>query len=330
MKTIEDPEMLGRDLSPLFSGTYRSQRLFPHTHPGQASWVWSVDTTEGERIVRTSRFSIPPDEDFWQGAKRLFDVDSSQVRRMVTVHRRLEPLSSIPLPKIFDVKTLGENTYLILEKLPGYALSSFMELPAPALTKLGEALGSIHSCRYSSFGSPLLMEKITPPFVDNHALFRFHARMVETMQYLVDTFYADDLQLRPYWTNFLDQSSHLLPLDYASPIMLDMDPTQFLADGAAITGLVDTELYALGPRQLELIGLEYLLDEDRAQMFRLGYERIMPLPILAPYRSAYRLLLRLMSFQGTVDWTTWMNAPIRFIDHPPSPVSQTEERVGTV
>ena len=40
-----------------------------------------------------------------------------------------------------------------------------------------------------------------------------------------------------------------------------MDPTQFLSDGTTITGLVDSEAYAVAPRELDFIGLEYVLTE---------------------------------------------------------------------
>ncbi len=40
-----------------------------------------------------------------------------------------------------------------------------------------------------------------------------------------------------------------------------MDPTQFLSDGTSITGLVDTEAYAVAPREFDFIGLEYVFTE---------------------------------------------------------------------
>ena len=42
-----------------------------------------------------------------------------------------------------------------------------------------------------------------------------------------------------------------------------MDPTQFLSDGSTITSLVDTEAYAIAPREFEFIGLEYVLTEKK-------------------------------------------------------------------
>ena len=47
-----------------------------------------------------------------------------------------------------------------------------------------------------------------------------------------------------------------------------MDPTQFLSDGTTITGLVDTEAYAIAPREFEFIGLEYVLTEKKLMLLK--------------------------------------------------------------
>lgn len=293
------------NLAPLFPLTYINQHLLPAVHPGQASWVWVVKTADGEQIVRTSRWCNVPDEDFWQAALRLFRADTSNMTQVGDLYRYLRTISAIPTPNMLGANNIGTQPFLIVEKLPGYTLASFNDLPNQSLIMFGKALARIHSCRYSCFGSLPTLQGCRP-------LTQFHTLAVSVMEYLVTRYHAEDRDLRDYWAESLYQWKHLPQLDFASPIMLDMDPTQFLTDGTTITGMVDIELYVSGPRHLELIGLEYLLDQDHANAFRLGYETVLPLPALEPFRKAYRLLLGLMSFQGLVDWPCWMNAPIRF------------------
>ena len=293
------------NLAPLFPTTYLGQRLLPAVHPGQASWVWAVKTTEGERIVRTSRWLRVPDEDFWQAALRLFQTDTSNMAQIGNLYRDLRAISAIPIPEVLAMHKIGTRTFLILENLPGYTLTSFNDLPNQSLAIFGKALAQIHNYRYPCFG-PLRTPQGCQPVI------QFHTLAISVMAYLVTRYYSQDRDLTDYWAESLGQWKDLPPTDFASPIMLDMDPTQFLTDGTTLTGMVDIELYVSAPRHLELIGLEYLLDQDHANAFRVGYETIMPLPPLEPFRKAYRLLLRLMSFQGSVDWHYWMNAPIRF------------------
>lgn len=99
--------------------------------------------------------------------------------------------------------------------------------------------------------------------------------------------------------------------DFA-PIMLDLDPTQFITDGTDLTGLVDLEVYAYGPPAFELCMLEYLLDAAQAADFRIGYERVRPLPDLQDVRPLYRYLGLLLAVQGRVPYEQWMNIPAIF------------------
>ncbi len=300
MYTIDDPEVAGTDLSPMFGTTFRQQRLMDAHHPGQASWVWLVDTTEGPYIVRTSRFNEPPlDEDFWQGAWRLFGANPVRFHGMIWADRVLRQSSPIPLPQILRQEVYQNRPYLIMEYLPGFMLESFTHLSKEGLRAFGKALATIHA-----MGSTLDSR-------EGEAL-SFHARTQSVMAYLVDRFYSTERACRDLWVEIAAHVKNLPHEDFLSPILLDMDPSQFLTDGRVITALVDTELYVMAPRHLELIGLEYLLDATAAGPFREGYEAVLPMPQLIPVRHTYRFLLRLLSFQGSVAWDRWMNQPILF------------------
>jgi hypothetical protein len=99
---------------------------------------------------------------------------------------------------------------------------------------------------------------------------------------------------------------------YSTFIMIDMDPTQFLSDGKAITGLVDTEAYVIAPRELDFIGLEYMLDYKAASHFKRGYRRVLELPDLSMVRKPYRYLYRLLSVQGDVNIKEWLDHEVLF------------------
>jgi hypothetical protein len=104
----------------------------------------------------------------------------------------------------------------------------------------------------------------------------------------------------------IDRIIAIPPPDYTSYVLVDMDPTQFLSNGKVITGLVDTEAYAVAPRELDFIALEYVLDEKSAAEFQKGYEKILDLPDLTKCRLPFRYLYRLLSVQGNVNIEEWL------------------------
>ena len=125
-------------------------------------------------------------------------------------------------------------------------------------------------------------------------------------------FYSNHSKINDSFEVFQSQLYALPAPKEATLILIDMDPTQFLADGIKITGLVDTEAYVVAPRELDFIGLEYVFTEKEANAFRKGYETIMPIPNLEQCRAPYRYLYRLLSVQGNVDLEEWLQHPSFF------------------
>lgn len=134
--------------------------------------------------------------------------------------------------------------------------------------------------------------------------------MIQTSKELIKRFHSHNPKIRNRLKEFISQTASLPVPKEASFILIDMDPTQFLTDGQKITGLVDTEAYAIGPREYDLIG--YVFTKTEATAFRKGYETISPLPNLTQCREPYRYLYRLLSVQGSVDLDEWMEHPSFF------------------
>jgi hypothetical protein len=129
---------------------------------------------------------------------------------------------------------------------------------------------------------------------------------------LVNRFYSDNESIYNAFHTFESQLSTLPTPKESTLVLIDMDPTQFLSDGITITGLVDTEAYAVAPREFDFIGLEYVLSEKEAHAFKSGYETIMSIPHLEECRQPYRYLYRLLSVQGSVELKKWLSYPSYF------------------
>ena len=289
------------NLQPLFAQPILRQSLFPDVHPGQASDVWLVETSDESVIVRRTRMSSEPANDFWWGCRDLFGIDPTDIFALEDINRVLAELSPIPVPQVLRKAVVDGVPYVVVEKMPGTTLRSFQSLPEEALFHLGAAVAGIHACTFSECGT--LSGRLRYP------VGQFHERMAATMRGLVQRYYATLPAISTRLDEMCAQLRALPSLRMASLIMLDMDPTQFLHEGGQITALVDTEVYALGPRELELVALEYLLDKTRAAAFASGYESVLSFPDLRQVRTPYRYFCRLMEVQGAIDIDVWMNWP---------------------
>ncbi|MCY9135995.1 nitrate reductase [Bacillus atrophaeus] len=182
---------------------------------------------------------------------------------------------------------------MVVEKLEGRTVSSFIGQPPSVLQSLGEGVARIHVNQKRYAGNP-------------SGTFRVEQHVITGMKQIVSSFYADHHQIAAILPDIIGGLKELPALDSSSFVLIDIDPSQFLSDGRTITGLVDTEAYVIAPRAFDFIGLEYILDEASAAEFSIGYEKVMPLPDLTFVRLPYRYLYRLLSVQGSVDLDEWL------------------------
>ncbi|MBC6975037.1 nitrate reductase [Bacillus sp. Xin] len=275
-------------------------------HPGyenHASDVWLVKTETEEVIVRSSKMKTEPNNDFWWGCKHLFGIDPRNVHTLETIHKQLQQYTTLPIPTVLRKHRL-EREYVVVKKLDGQVLESFIGQPDSILYCLGKGLAQIHQYKTTYIGNPSGTFQIP--------LHKFHQHITDVSKQLVTMFYSNHSKINDSFEVFQSQLYALPAPKETTLILINMDPTQFLTDGIEITGLVDTEAYVVAPRELDFIGLEYIFTEKEANAFRKGYETIMPIPNLVQCRAPYRYLYRLLSVQGNVDLEEWLQHPAFF------------------
>jgi hypothetical protein len=291
------------DLQALFDEPILEQTYFDPGYSGHASDVWLVRTASGAAVARAFRWGGPGGP-FWSGCHHLFGVDPSRVFDLEPLNARLTQLSPISAPRVLHKGVLDGREWVVVEYMPGSALETFRGQPAAMLEQFGHALARIHSHRFADYGSPAGRVR--------YPLEGFFARLAEALRMLASRFYAGDKRVMAALEPICRAALGLPPPSNAALVMVDMDVGQFLSDGRHITAVVDTEGYVVGPRELDLIGLEYLLDPSGAAAFTRGYQAVMPLPDLAPVRAIYRYLYLLLEVQGQADLDEWMGWPCLF------------------
>ncbi|WP_100011512.1 phosphotransferase [Lentibacillus sediminis] len=286
------------DLSFLFTDAIQEVMDLNPGYDDHASDVWLVKTDRQEVVVRTSRMTQEPDNDFWWGCKQLFGIDPRQVHNLAYVNNTLSERTPIPVPMVLKKGKKHSREYVVVEKLEGQAMVSFIGQSSTVMQSLGEGMAKIHQHQEKYIGNPSGSFQIE--------LGVFHKYLSKVMTQLVSKFYQDDEQIQRLLPEINKLLEDLPAPELSTFVLVDIDPTQFLSNGNAISGLVDTEAYVVAPRELDFIGLEYVLDQASANDFRNGYEKVLQIPDLTNCRAPYRYLYRLLSVQGDVEIDKWM------------------------
>lgn len=264
-----------------------------------ANDVWQVTTPTRAAVVRIPRPEMGDSRNpFWAGARLLFGLDPRDLAPIGPLHDHLRDDLGIPAPRILASGTTDDRPWLVTELLPGSALPDLADTSDSLVTQLGAWLARLHRDASDHWGD-LAGHRREP-------LATFPRRLAGTVEALTGQFHAGDAAYIAAMQDILARIAAMPTPSHAAPVMLDIDPTQFLRVDDCLTGLIDTDAVVLGPPELELIALEPLLDARTAAALRAGYG---PLPALDVVRPIYRFLALLMEVQGDPPLDEWMEGP---------------------
>ncbi|WP_124726793.1 phosphotransferase [Staphylospora marina] len=299
------------NLSDVFKKKFFNQQLLQEDdgYITGGSHVWLAQTDEGEVIVRTSAITDLEKVPYWYGNHILFGIDPRRVFVLEKLNRELASMTTrLSVPQVLDKASLQGHEYVIVEKLPGKALDTFRGMPDHLMEDFGASIAHIHLRSFDYFGD--VSGSTRKPLTD------FHECLIACMTELVEKFYSEPDDKSRGIRDMLPeicQQARLLPAPSSSSfVMMDTDPSQFLTDGERVTAVVDTESYVIAPRELELLTLEMIFDEQATRSFKKGYARVLEFPDLSTVRTVYRYFLRLVETQGSRPMDEWMNHPALF------------------
>ena len=263
--------------------------------------IWDCETVSGPLMLKVCNSKSVSQSVFWQAMSQLFSVNlPQQLGKFEYVYKALSTLSPLTIPAFYAASsaTENENAFIAVSKLPGEALL------ADAVTEdtvivLSEHISSLHKQEHTNWG-PLIQPEFEPPEWPK----RFHASLLNMARArgdIPDAILAEALSLVKNCA-----------AEVFVPMMPDLRWDQFLHQHTKLSALVDLDAFVCAPKELELVLLEYLLDDQQAQIFSRHYQQEHQLPDLLSIRKPYRLLLFLMNVLGEKNLETWMQAPTRF------------------
>lgn len=288
-------------LQPLFDQPIRRVVYLDPGYVSHASDVWLVSTDTEEVVVRASRVTGVLAGPFATGCRRLFGTDPRRIWDLEPLNATLAEISPVPAPRVLRRGWVGERPCVVVERMPGRVLAAFVGASSGVLRDLGLALAHIHRRTYHWCGSPTGRIQVTP-----HS---FGEQVAGAIRALCDEYRPE---LAPYAEQVCRAASRLPAPAAGALVMADLDPTQFLEQNGRLTAVVDTEYYCVGPRELDFVALEYVLDAKGAALFREAYRSVLPLPAVGRVREVYRLLYLLLEVQGRKPLRDWMSQPALF------------------
>ncbi len=280
-----------------------SADLDPGIDENHGSLVFRVRTSTEEVVARSFRLNQLTGP-FWGNLHNLFGINPMSAAEVAPIHTLLQSTGSILVPKLLRVGNAADREWIVVELMQGHPISDFSHLSDQGLVDFGRSLGRIHSQSFDWLGNPSGSVRFSPT--------AFSERLVQLFQTSLDR-YPDDPRLSEWIAPMSAAAAQLPPPDAGVLIMPDISPYQFLQDKGQLVAMVDIDAYAVGPRELDFINLEYWFDQRSADLFCQGYGEILPLPQLHTVRAVYRYLCRILTIRTDIDYVErWMSWPELF------------------
>jgi aminoglycoside phosphotransferase (APT) family kinase protein len=253
--------------------------------------LWHCETVDGPMVLKVCGTNNIQKSVFWQGMNSLFNAGFPEsLGDIQSIYHYLNSNSLISVP----VFVAAERKSFVLAKWINGETVSSEKLTEQMIIQLAEYLSHHHQQIHTSWG---------PFHQAEFSAEQWPVRLKDTLKRLAE---HHPSSIPENILNFAVEQAKGIRVEKFMLIMPDLRWDQFLTQQNKLTALVDLDAIVLGPRELELVLLEYLLDADQADLFKQHYQQQHSFPDLSKVRDSYRLLLFLMNVLGEKNITTWL------------------------
>jgi len=265
--------------------------------------LWHCETVDGQMILKLCDNRSVQSSPFWQGMEQLFNVELPvHLGEFDSVYQTITELSTLQIPEYVASGSSVQDeqlfAFVLARMLPGTMVESAL-VDDDMVIALAEHISQLHQHQKSTWG-PLHSAKLTAE--------QWPQRLQNTLRLLAENQQAVPVKMV---VEAIELATDYTPETFV-PVMPDLRWDQFLQHNGGLSALVDLDAIVYGPRELELVLLEYVLNEQQAMIFVEHYQRSHFLPDLSLVRKPYRLLLFMMNVLGEKNVDAWMQAPTRF------------------
>lgn len=253
--------------------------------------LWHCETVDGPMALKICNQEIIQQSSFWRGMNRLFKASfPDNLQHITAIYQQIAAISPLAIP---DAIAAQANSFVLATWLEGEAVA-LENVSDKMVIQLVQHLGQLHQqtqTRWGSFHQLSLSAKQWP------------IRLHDTINTLAEEHTSpipDDT------LNLALQQAKAIQVDEFVPIMPDLRWDQFLQQNDQLSALVDLDAFVYGPKELDLVLLEYLLSEQQAEIFKKHYQQYVEIPDLTVLRLPYRVLLFLMNVLGEQSLDSWL------------------------
>jgi len=259
--------------------------------------LWHCETTDGSMVLKLCNHQTIQTSLFWQGMNSLFAVDfPNSLGQIEQIHQFLSEQSCLNVPEFIASES---SSYVLSRYVTGDDVN-FENISDLMVKQLASHIVQIHRHQWLNWGA------------FDHAAFSEQQWSERLQQTLIRLSEVHPTTIPSNILNHALEQAKTLRVSSFSPIMIDLRWDQMLHQQGYISAIVDMDAFVIGPKELELVLLEYQLTQEQADLFARSYQEISELPELAGQRYCYRLLLFLMNSLGEVDITKWMSTSTRW------------------
>lgn len=263
----------------------------PNKFADSTHQLWHCQTSEGEMVLKVCNDATVATSSFWLGVNHLFAADfPNSLGEINLTHDFLIQNGALKVP------------YLIAAKAKRFVLTGFLagvDLDANAVDEqwvlaLAKHISKLHQCTYKNWGS-----LHAPQFAAEDWPKRLH----ESLRLLAA---KSDLEIsEPLLREMLAQTNIIEETEFV-PVMVDLrwDQLRMLENGSL--ALIDLDAFVIGPKNLDLVLLSYVLSPAQLAIFKREYCKTHTWPDDAAQKPCYQLLLFLMNVLGETNLAKWM------------------------
>ena len=293
---VSYPELSAEQQSDLPELLKPASRL-PAMFDDSTHQLWLCETFDGPKILKVCNQQSIKNSSFWRGMNSLFNLQfPDSLGHIDKTYQRLlthSPLT-IPQPIAYQASAFVLSDFVQGEDVETAIVNDAM------VKQLAEHLAKLHYVKQNSWGALHHADLDSQDWSK-----RLHQTLVILLESHPNEMPSDLVEMA------LEQAKN----DHADifvPIMFDLRWDQFLHQQGQLSAVVDLDAFVFAPRALELIMLEFLLNESQAEIFKIHYQHHHTMPDLSQVRTSYRLLLFLMNVLGEGNIEAWMRSPSWF------------------
>jgi len=260
--------------------------------PDSTHHIWYCETIDGPMVLKVCRHETINKSSFWFAMNHLFNLDFPlTLGRIELCYQLVKEKGAFNIPTLIASEA---NAYVLTTFLPGVDLDDY-SFTNDDVDKLAEHLGRLHQHNDSKWGAihqPALLAEEWP------------LQLAKTLSALAK---ITPLTIpNTVLTQALKQAM-AIHIDHFVPIMLDLRWDQLRQLNHGKMALVDLDAVVLGPAALDLVLVEYLVDETQYLRFKETYRQYSTWPSFQDQKICYQLLLFMMNVLGETDVQRWMN-----------------------